>query len=208
MDRNLIHKLVSHQVDNLFFINETEKELLDLYYPNTEQRVRTCFAASTNKYYHHNGEVRFSPYHSGQWCIFLYFLANSIFRKERREAARTLCDKLYFLNKAMNGLDLYYEVEMPDIFFLDHPVGTVMGRAKYSNHFSFGQNCTVGNNKGIFPEIGERVNMMSGSKILGKSRIGNNVIIAANAYIKDQDVPSHTIVFGASPDLTFKSNTL
>jgi serine O-acetyltransferase len=170
--------------------------------------VRTCFAASTNKYYNHNGEVRFSPYHSGQWCIFLYFLANSIFRKERWEAARTLCDKLYFLNKAMNGLDLYYEVEMPDIFFLDHPVGTVMGRAKYSNHFSFGQNCTVGNNKGIFPEIGERVNMMSGSKILGKSRIGNNVIIAANAYIKDQDVPSHTIVFGSSPDLTFKSNTL
>lgn len=59
MDRNLIHKLVSHQVDNLFFINETEKELLDLYYPDTEQRVRTCFAASANKYYHHNGEVRF-----------------------------------------------------------------------------------------------------------------------------------------------------
>ncbi|WP_218157038.1 hypothetical protein [Donghicola eburneus] len=112
------------------------------------------------------------------------------------------------MNKAINGLDLYYEVEMPDIFLLDHPVGTVMGRAKYSNHFSFGQNCTVGNNKGIFPEIGERVNMMSGSKILGKSRIGNNVIIAANAYIKDQDVPSHTIVFGASPYLTFKANTL
>lgn len=50
MDRNIIHKLVSHQVDNLFFINETEKEFLDLYYPDTEQRVRTCFAASTNKY--------------------------------------------------------------------------------------------------------------------------------------------------------------
>ncbi|SCM67700.1 hypothetical protein SAMN05421764_101448 [Donghicola eburneus] len=30
MDRNLTHELVSYQVDNLFFINETEKELLDL----------------------------------------------------------------------------------------------------------------------------------------------------------------------------------
>jgi len=46
--------------------------------------------------------------------------------------------------------------------------------------------------------------MYSNSKILGKSRIGNNVWISANTYIKDEDVPSDTIVFGQSPNLIFK----
>lgn len=51
----------------------------------------------------------------------------------------------------MNGCDLYHEVNLPHYFTLDHPVGSVMGRAEYGEGFSFGQNCTVGNNKGIYP---------------------------------------------------------
>jgi len=93
---------------------------------------------------------------------------------------------------------------MPDVFSLDHPVGSVMGRAEYGNYFSFTQNCTVGNNKGIYPTIGENVTMMSGSKILGKTKIGNNAIIAANTYIKDTDIPSNCLVFGQSPNLVIK----
>jgi serine O-acetyltransferase len=42
-------------------------------------------------------------------------------------ANTTLADRIYYLNKALNGLDLFYEVEMPDVFYLDHPVGTVIG---------------------------------------------------------------------------------
>ena len=93
---------------------------------------------------------------------------------------------------------------MPSIFFLDHPVGSVLGRAKYSERFSFSQNCTVGNNKGIYPTFGQNVKMMAGSKVLGNSRIGNNVIISANSYIKDFDIPSYSLVFGISPNLVIK----
>lgn len=50
--------------------------------------------------------------------------------------------------------------------------------------------------------------MFSNSKILGGSHIGNHVIISANSYIKDQDVPDDTIVFGQSPNLVFKENFL
>ena len=79
---------------------------------------------------------------------------------------------------------------------LDHPVGSVLGRAQYGEFFSFSQNCTVGNNKGIYPVIGKNVGMLSGSKILGKCEIGDNVIVAANTYIKDQSVPPYSLVFG------------
>ncbi len=59
----------------------------------------------------------------------------------------------------MNACDLFYEVDLPEIFMLDHPLGSVMGRAKFGNYFAFSQNCTVGNNNNIFPEIGEYVTM-------------------------------------------------
>ena len=93
---------------------------------------------------------------------------------------------------------------MPDIFFFDHPIGSVIGRAKYRDYFSFTQGCTVGQNDGIYPEFGERVVMLSDSKVIGRSVIGDNVVISANAYIKDTVIPSDCIVFGSSPGLVIK----
>lgn len=95
---------------------------------------------------------------------------------------------------------------MPQNFFLDHPLGSVMGRAKYGEFFTFSQGCTVGENKGVYPRIGNFVTMMSNSKIVGKSIIGNNCIIAANTYVKDAIVPDDTIVFNNGKELVFKEN--
>lgn len=81
-----------------------------------------------------------------------------------------------------------------------------MGRAKYSEFFTFSQGCTVGENKGIYPQIGNFVKMMSNSKIIGSSIIGNNCIIAANTYIKDAVIPDNTIVFNDGNKLIFKEN--
>lgn len=47
--------------------------------------------------------------------------------------------------------------------------------------------------------------MYSNSKVLGDSQIGNDVWVAANAYIKDETVRDNSIVFGCSPTLTIKS---
>lgn len=112
-----------------------------------------------------------------------------------------VAEKSYYLNKMMNSVDWFYEVELPDIFFADHPLGCVLGRAKYADRFSVAQGCTVGNNHGIYPEIGENVTMHPMAMIVGKCKIGKNVEIAANAFIKDENVPDHSIVFGKSPDL-------
>lgn len=115
-----------------------------------------------------------------------------------------LADKVYYLNKVMNGCDLFYEVELPKFFKLDHPVGSVMGRAKYGEGFSFLQCCTVGNNRDIYPVIGENVRMCANSYIIGNCLIGNNVIIGAHSGVKDCDVPDDTIVFGHYPNNVFK----
>ena len=65
---------------------------------------------------------------------------------------------------------------------------SVLGRASYGDYFFVYQGVTVGGNKGLYPVIGKNVVMYSHSKILGKSRICNNVIVSANTYIKDEDI--------------------
>ncbi len=105
----------------------------------------------------------------------------------------------------MHSVDIYHEVKLPDVFFLEHPIGTVLGRAEYGDGFMALQNCTVGGNKGKYPVLGRNFKMMSGSKIVGNSIVGDNVTLAANSYVKDTDIPSGVTVFGSSPNLIFKN---
>lgn len=116
----------------------------------------------------------------------------------------SLKDKFYYLNKILHSVDIYSEVELPPVFFLEHPLGTVLGRAEYGNNFFAMQGCTVGGNKGKYPIIGENVKMFSNSKVLGDSHIGNNVWLSANTYVKDELIPNNSIVFGSTPNLIIK----
>jgi len=117
---------------------------------------------------------------------------------------------LYYLNKIMNGIDVYHEVNLPDIFYFEHPLGSIFGRAQYGSHFIAMQGCTVGGNRDrktgliMYPTIGKHVTMLSNSKIIGNSKIGNNVTLAANSYVKDLDIPDNSTVFGISPNNIIK----
>lgn len=202
IEKTRLADLVTTQVRTNFLLEEGEEFTLCSAIPQALARAEKCFAASKNKYYRRDGEVFFNPYHSAQYSIFLYFLSNTLFKTS---GPSLLADKVYYLNKLLNSLDLYYEIELPDVFFTDHPVGTVLGRAKYGERFSFSQGCTVGNNKGVYPEFGENVRLFSGARILGRCKVGSNVILSSGTYVKDTDIPDFTIVFGQSPNLTFKT---
>lgn len=206
LEQNELLDIIIKQINNLFYINDDEASDIGLVLDVVLQKCEYCFSFSKNKYYRKNSAVYFNPFHSGQYSIFLYYLSNTIYKEFSDR--QSLADRIYYLNKCLNGLDLFYEVEMPNIFSMDHPVGSVMGRAQYGEFFSFSQNCTVGNNKGIYPIIGKNVRMCSGAKILGKCQIGDNVIVAANSYIKDQDISQNSLVFGSSPHLVIKKRDL
>ncbi|MFX0556533.1 transferase [Maribacter sp. CXY002] len=197
-----ILKNLVRQLNSYFSLSDEENKIIKDLSQGVFSRCATCFSKNSNKYYSKDGEAYFNPYHSGQYSIFLYYFSNAIFRDSKNNIR--LADKIYYLNRIMNALDLFYEVELPEIFMLDHPVGTVIGRATYGNYFSFTQNCTVGNNKGIYPVIGEHVTLSAGSMILGNCKIGNNVILGACACVKDDDIPDNSVVFGSSPNLIIK----
>lgn len=199
--------LLLHQISHLYVgeISEEEKICIDQQYEAVKARLDLCFSHVKNKYYHNNGETIFNPLHVAQWTMFLYTISNQI--KRNAPHLTDLCDKIYGLSKCFSSADLYYEVELPDVWFFDHPQGSVMGRAEYSNFFTFSQGCTVGNNKGLYPRFGEHVAMMSSSKVLGNCSVGHHVIFAANSYIIDRDIPPYSIVFGENPNVIVHSIT-
>ncbi|MBO6246489.1 MAG: hypothetical protein J6N55_09445 [Anaerovibrio sp.] len=207
-----IKGFIIHQLNNFYCIKDSDLFFLDQYLDESIARTLNCFKHLKNKYYSSDD---INLLHSGQYFIFLYYLANTIYNYEIKEKenyrnylseARKICDKLYCLNKAFASCDVYYEVELPEYFSVDHPVGSVIGRASIGSGFSFIQGCTVGGNNGIYPVIGNNVFMFSNSKILGKSIIGNNVLIGANCYIKDMKIQDNVMVFGQYPNIIIKEN--
>ena len=195
-----IPSILIHQLESFFPLNEDERQCIKDNLVGVINKVENCFSRNPNKYYHRDGETYFNLFHAGQYTIFLYFYSRLVYLS----GYSILADKIYYLNKIMNSCDLFYEVEMPDYFSLDHPHGSVIGRAKYSEGFSFGQYSTVGNNNSVYPVIGKNCKMCMNSAILGNSHIGDDVIIGAGAIVKDTDIPSNSLVFGQSPNLIIK----
>lgn len=163
--------------------------------------LRLMFSKIKNKYFcDADKNPIYNPVNSTQKLIILYKLSNNIIFKNK-----DLGEKIYYLNKILNSCEIYPEVQLPKVFFAEHPVGSVLGRATYGNFFVFQQNCTVGSNKGKYPKIGNNVRLFSGAMILGNSKIGNNVFVSAGTIIKDDDIPSFSVVYGSSPNLIIKS---
>ncbi len=201
----LLMQLKSH-----FFITEEEKTVIESRFDFALAACEDNFSHSENKYYwlEDNGVriCRFNPYHAIQYMIFLYYLSHDIYLNAN---VGQLCDKIYYLNKIFHSVDLFYAIDLPAQFGAEHPLGAVMGRAKYSNGFFFYQGCTVGGTKDkegnlYYPVLGENVRMYANSSILGRCHIGCNVQIGAGALVKNQDVPDNSIVFGQSPNLIIK----
>lgn len=212
IDKNAIVPLVCRQIENNFSITTDEIEELKASFDEALTACEENFIHSNNKYYireiEGKKEVYFNPFHSVQWMTFLYYLGHIIYKKG---STTKVCDKLYYLNKVLNGLDMFYAIEMPAHFGAEHPVGSVMGRAQYSDGFFFYQGCTVGGTRDkegnlYYPVIEENVHMYANSSILGRCHIGRNAQIGAGALVKNQDVPDNCTVFGQSPNLIIKLN--
>jgi serine O-acetyltransferase len=139
--------------------------------------------------------------HSEQNTVFLYYLANTIWRNRQHE---NVCAKLFYLNKALNGFSCFYDVALPDIFFVGHSPGIVLMRTTYANYFGVYQNCTVGQNNGEKPVIEEGVLMYPNSAILGRSHVRPGTIVAQGASVIDRDTPGDCVAVGAAGGLAFK----
>lgn len=165
-------------------------------------RAEHCFSHINQSYFWDQGELVFTHYNTIQYCMYLYMLANTV---HHEGGERVISEKLFALNKLLHGLDLFFEIELPRIFLLQHPMGTVLGRATYNDYFCIYQGCSVGSNlDGVFPKFGEGTVLLGGSRVNGDCTLGNNCWIAPGAVVLDTDVPSDSVTFGLYPDTQSK----
>ena len=179
---------VNKQLSNIF-PNGDYKQRKSLVNVMDEALTRTyrCLSRTNNKYYTDG----FDYTNGDQYAIFLYYLSNTLFKR-----GSELATTVYLLNKALHGIDLFYEVEMPEVFLVVHPVGTVLGRATYSDGLRVYQNVNIGSNDGKYPLIGENFTAHPGASILGDCKIGKNCAVGAGSLLLDKDLPDGATYVG------------
>ena len=112
--------------------------------------------------------------------------------------------------KEKRGVEIYYNTKIGPGLYLGHPYGITINAAVV-----IGRNCNIhkgvtigqenrGKRKGV-PVIGDRVYVGINAVICGKITIGNDVLIAAGAFV-NQDVPDHSIVIGNPCVIKHKCN--
>lgn len=102
-------------------------------------------------------------------------------------------------SQILTGIDLPCEATVGRRFRIEHFGGIII-----SGDAVFGDDCVIRNGVTVglkyagnpgSPVIGNRVDVGAGAKILGKIRIGDDVLIGANAVVI-RDVPSNCIAVG------------
>ena len=157
------------------------------------ERLEHCFSRVNNKYFFDGARVLFDHLHGDQYAMWLYLLANELFKQHGPLAA---CKKLFLLNKALHGCDIFYEVELPSVFLLVHPLGTVLGRARYSDHLIVYQRVGIGSNHDAYPTLGRHLTLRPGSAVLGNAVVGDYCSIATESLLLDRPLPSHSLYIG------------
>ena len=190
---------LENQLATFFPDGQRYRDVLDAHIDEGLKRTMRC--VNSVKMW---APEKFNYLHSTQYCIFLYFLSHTIYRNQ---AITDLHTKLFLLNKALNGIDLFYEIDMPDIFFIGHSVGIVLAKATYGNYLVLYQNSTVGKNHGIAPVLGEGVIMYPNSAIIGNCKIADGSVISQGVSVINKDTEAHSLVFqGDSGKLNFKKD--
>ncbi len=193
-------QLNSNFPDNEPVMEDVIRQIL----PETLKRLEFCFSKINNKYFFDGTSSVFSHLHGDQYAMFLYLLSNTA---HRQGASINLSSKIFLLNKMLHGIDAFYEVTLPDIFLFVHPLGTVLGRAKYSDYLVVYQRCGIGSNHDVYPTLGEFLTLHPGTAILGNCTIASNCTIATESLVLEKDLAENSLYIGNPKSHFIKTNT-
>lgn len=99
-----------HHLHQFFGLTRRNRRELQAAAPAAYLTTERCLAMRSQQ---------FDPLNSHHFLVYLFWLANELFRREQSESGSllNLPTKLYLLNKALHSVELFYEVEMPSEFF-------------------------------------------------------------------------------------------
>lgn len=187
LSQQSLYCYVASQINHFFPDNESLHPIESII-ASTIERLQVCIDS-----------VRlwqpgyFNHLHSSQYCTFLYFLSRVAYEEL---LPRSICTKIFLLNKCLNGIDLFYEIKMPSKFFIGHSVGIVLSKAEYGEHLVIYQNSTVGKSATTYPVIGESSILYPNTAVIGDSNLSPRTTLSQGARLVDCDTPSDSLVFG------------
>jgi serine O-acetyltransferase len=155
-------------------------------------RTSFCFKHINLKSYCDHGITNLNHLHANQYAMFIWFLSNSVWLETQDDK---MANKLYCLNRALNSFSCSYEARLPKVYLLLHIVGSVLGKAEYSDFFVAAHGCTVGAHHGKYPKLGKGVSLLPHASVIGDCSIGDRVSIGINTTVYQQNIPNDTVVF-------------
>lgn len=148
-----------------------------------------------------------------QWYIQTGFRYTSVLRRAQSHPRGLLHIwyrfRLLQISKK-TGLQIGYGVTIGAGLFIGHRgVVIVNGQVRLGSNVNLSPGVVIGQeNRGKragVPQLGNRIWVGSNAVIVGKIRIGNDVLIAPNAYV-NFDVPDHSIVIGNPARIIYRES--
>jgi serine O-acetyltransferase len=179
---------------NVFFPDEDIVDLMseEKLVSEALRRIEYCFKHVNLKHYFNGNEVIFNHLFSDHYVMFLWFLSNVVYLKKGN---CSLANKLYYLNKALHGLDCMYDTRLPNIFLFFHSSGTVLGKAKYNDFFVVLHGCTVGLQDEKYPVFSKGVSITANSSVIGDCLIGNRCTVSTRTTIFQRNIQDDHTAF-------------
>jgi serine O-acetyltransferase len=175
----------------------TFRTIVDAHLDEALERLHRCINACSPW-----RPDEFNVLQSSQHAIFLYFLGNTIWRRSGDTEAPT---RLFLMNKTFNGIDLFYEIAMPEVFYIGHSVGIVLAKATYGNYLVLYQNSTVGRHKDQIPVLGDRVVLYPNTAVIGRSVVEDDAVVSQGVSVVNKHVPKGSVAFAGGPgELAFR----
>lgn len=131
-------------------------------------------------------------------CLLLYRQA----KKSASLGNVAFAERLYRKIRRDHGCELYWEIDLPEYVKLVHPVGTVLGRARYEDWLVVYQGVSVGSTiDNERPTFTGPCCLLPHSSVIGPVTVGANVWVSAHTKIealpgKPEMVSDNCIVYG------------
>ncbi|MFA5852906.1 MAG: serine O-acetyltransferase [Spirochaetales bacterium] len=144
--------------------------------------------------------------YAGLHAIWAHRAAHFLWMRGARISARILSQ----LARFFTGVEIHPGAKIGRRLFIDHGMGVVIGEtAEIGEDATLYHGVTLGGtslSKGKrHPELGDRVTVGAGAKILGNIRIGSDSRIGANAVVV-KSVPENSVVVGIPGQVVKKAN--
>ena len=148
----------------------------------------------------------------GYKAIVYYRIAHLLYEMGYKLCARIISEEAH----SKTGIDIHPAAKIGVPFFIDHGTGIVVGETTViGKRVILYQGVTLGavsvnrapeiRGKKRHPTIGDDVTIYANATILGDIKVGNDVIVGSNTYIRE-DIPAHTTVKNSKPELIMRSH--